>query len=156
MTSKDNITISETKSLLKDTVIDDVLNKSGVDDMCICPDGFNTILSKEFNGVDLSGGEWQKVAVARGVYRTHDIIILNEPTAAIDYIEESNIYNRFAKCTENKTAIIVTHRIGSVKLSDRIIILNNVELVEYGPHRYLLSLNGYYARMFKEQEQWYK
>jgi ATP-binding cassette subfamily B protein len=156
MVLKDNITISETTSSVKETALDIVMNKSGLDDMSIFPDGFNTMLSKEFDGIDLSGGEWQKVAIARGLYRTHDIIILDEPTAAIDPIEESNIYNRFAEIAKNKTAIIVTHRLGSVKLADRIMVLNKGELVEAGTHRELLSLGGHYARMFKEQEHWYK
>ena len=67
----------------------------------------------------MSGGQWQRIAIARGFFRKHQLIVLDEPTAAIDPMEESRIYNRFAKMAERKTAIIVTHRLGSVKLADR-------------------------------------
>ncbi len=156
MILKDNIAISETTAPLRETALDEAMNKSGLEDFSLFPDGYDTMLSREFDGIDLSGGEWQKVAIARGLYRTHDIIILDEPTAAIDPIEESNIYNRFAQMAKDKTAIIVTHRLGSVKLADRIVVMNKGELAEMGTHKELMALNGYYARMFKEQEHWYK
>ena len=88
------------------------------------PDGLETILSNEFNGIDLSGGQWQKIAIMRGIYRDRAIIVLDEPTAAIDPIEESRMYKMFSEITKDRTTILITHRLGSVKIADRIIVLD--------------------------------
>jgi ATP-binding cassette subfamily B protein len=113
------------------------------------------MLSREFDGVDLSGGQWQRVAIARSFFRTHKFIVLDEPTAAIDPIEETKIYNRFADISKDKTALIITHRLGSVKLADRILVMKNGKLVEQGTHAELIASEGEYARLYKSQEQWY-
>jgi ATP-binding cassette subfamily B protein len=120
------------------------------------PRGYDTMLSREFDGIDLSGGQWQRVAIARGLYRDHDLIVLDEPTAAIDPLEETAIYQRFAEISRGKTAIVVTHRMGSVRLADRILVMKQGRLVESGTHDSLLRAGGEYARLFKSQEQWYK
>lgn len=121
----------------------------------VFPDGYETILSREFDGVDLSGGQWQRVAIARGFYRSHELIVLDEPTAAIDPLEETRIYEQFMKITDNKTAIIVTHRLGSAQIADRIIVLDQGEVVENGTHEQLLQAGGKYEQMFRAQAQWY-
>ena len=119
------------------------------------PKGLDTMLSREFDGVDLSGGQWQRVAIARGYYREHKLIILDEPTAAIDPIEESRIYEQFAKISSGKTAFIVTHRLGSAKIADRIIVLKKGRIVEEGSHDELIKNRGEYAHMFESQAKWY-
>lgn len=119
------------------------------------PDGYDTMLSREFDGVDLSGGQWQRVAIARGFYRAHDMIVLDEPTAAIDPIEESRIYAKFAEISRGKTAIIVTHRLGSTKIADRIVVLGAGKIVELGSHEELMRQGGTYAEMFTAQARWY-
>ena len=119
------------------------------------PNGTDTVLSREFDGVDLSGGQWQRVAIARGLYRNHELIVLDEPTAAIDPIEESRLYEKFAEISADKTAIIVTHRLGSAKIADRIIVMDNGEIAEVGTHQELLGANGLYAKMYSAQESWY-
>jgi len=113
------------------------------------------MLSREFDGVDLSGGQWQRVSIARGFFRTHNMIVLDEPTAAIDPFEETQIYNRFANISKDKTAIIVTHRLGSVKLANRILVMDKGNLVEIGTHNELIKKNDEYARLYAAQEQWY-
>ncbi|MDR0669761.1 MAG: ABC transporter ATP-binding protein/permease [Treponema sp.] len=118
--------------------------------------GYDTMLSREFGGIDLSGGQWQRVAIARAFFRDHDLIVLDEPTAAIDPIEESRIYNRFAEIVRDKTAIIVTHRMGSVRLADRILVMKKGALVETGTHDALVNSGGEYERLFNAQKQWYR
>jgi ATP-binding cassette subfamily B protein len=83
----------------------------------------DTMLAREFGGIDLSGGEWQRVAIARGLYRPHDTIILDEPTTAIDPLEEDRLYRAFLDTARGKTAIIVTHRLGLARIADRILVM---------------------------------
>lgn len=119
------------------------------------PDGFDTMLSKEFDGVDLSGGQWQRVAIARGFYRAHGMIVLDEPTAAIDPIEETKIYNKFADISKGKTSVIVTHRLGSARIADRIVVLDKGKIIGIGTHDELMNAGGKYAEMFDAQAKWY-
>ena len=119
------------------------------------PKGVDTILSREFEGVDLSGGQWQRIATARGLYRHHDFIVLDEPTAAIDPIEETRIYNRFAKLTRKKMAILVTHRLGSARIADKIAVMDGGKIVETGTHESLLANKGKYAEMWASQADSY-
>ena len=115
----------------------------------------SVMLSREFGGTDLSGGEWQRVAIARGLYRKHEMIFLDEPTAAIEPLEETALYRRFADVVDNKTAILVTHRMGSARIADRIVVLDGGRIVEDGTHEQLLNLRGKYAQMFESQARWY-
>ena len=94
-------------------------------------------------------------AIARGLYRGHDMIILDEPTAAIDPIEEANIYRKFAEISKDKTAIIVTHRLGSVHMADRIIVMDAGRIVDMGAHDELMKKKGLYYQMYQAQAKWY-
>jgi ATP-binding cassette subfamily B protein len=133
------------------------LSRADVDpDGASFPNGIDTMLSREFDGVDLSGGEWQRVAIARGLYRNHDVIALDEPTAAIDPLEESRVYRRFAEISRDKTAIIVTHRLGSVKIADRVIVMDSGKIVGSDTHDGLLQTCGLYRDMWNAQAQWYE
>ena len=107
------------------------------------------MLSREFDGVDLSGGQWQRISIARGLYRLHDFIVLDEPTAAIDPLEESRLYEKFAEISKDKTAVIVTHRLGSARIADKIVVLSKGKIVEIGTHQELLTNKKYYAEMYK-------
>jgi ATP-binding cassette subfamily B protein len=115
----------------------------------------DTTLAREFGGIDLSGGEWQRVAIARGLYRVHDTIILDEPTAAIDPLEEDRVYRMFLDAARGKTAIIVTHRLGLARLADRILVMDQGRIVQDGSHAELMAAAGPYARMFRAQAAWY-
>lgn len=116
----------------------------------------DTMLAREFGGVDLSGGEWQRVAIARGLYRPHDTVILDEPTAAIDPLEEDRVYRMFLDAARGKTAIIVTHRLGLARLADRILVMDQGRIVQDGNHAELMATAGPYARMFRAQAAWYE
>lgn len=118
-------------------------------------EGYDTMLSREFDGIDLSGGQWQRVALARGLYRDSRFILLDEPTSAIDPIEEGILYRKFQKMVQNKMGILVTHRLGSAKIADRIIVLKKGRIVEQGTHKELVHRQGYYYKLFKEQAKWY-
>lgn len=159
MTLKDNIRISqagEDPETMVEAKVESAAKKAELDGRsAMFPSGYDTMLSREFNGIDLSGGQWQRVAIARGFYRVHDLIVLDEPTAAIDPLEETRIYEKFAELAENHTAILVTHRLGSARIADRIIVLDQGRIVECGTHDELLRLGGKYADMYQAQAQWY-
>jgi ATP-binding cassette subfamily B protein len=89
--------------------------------------------------------------MARGLFRSHGLIILDEPTAAIDPVEESRVYRQFAELAKDKTAILVTHRLGSARIADRIVVMDNARIVETGAHETLLAANGLYAHMWQMQ-----
>ena len=156
-TARENVAISELSRPQDDETIAQAMQHAGADVHAQSfPSGLDTMLSREFEeGVDLSGGQWQRMAIARGLYRTHDFIVLDEPTAAIDPIEETAIYQRFAQLSANKTAILVTHRLGSTKIADFIYVLDQGRIVEQGDHASLLEENGLYASMYRSQMQWY-
>lgn len=157
MTLRENINISSNENgSSTDTSLNEACTQAGFNIVDKLTDGYETMLSREFGGIDLSGGQWQRIAIARGFYRPHQLVILDEPTAAIDPIEETDLYNRFTEISINKTAVVVTHRIGSVKLADRILVMKNGQLVEQGIHSALIAVGGEYARLYKMQEQWYQ
>lgn len=114
-----------------------------------------TILSRDFDGIDLSGGQWQKIAIARGVHKKSKILLLDEPTSAIDPLQESRLYETFLKLAKGKTCIVITHRLGLAKIADRIIVLKGGKIVENGNHQQLLEQGGEYARMWESQAGWY-
>ena len=157
LTLNENVAISDFNVSPKEDRIRKALKEVhiDVDDDLLFPKGTETMLSREFDGVDLSGGQWQRIAIARGLYRDSDIVVLDEPTAAIDPIEETKIYKEFAMLAKDKTAVIVTHRMGSARIADRIIVMKNGEIAESGTHSELMLKKGVYAEMFNVQARWY-
>jgi ATP-binding cassette, subfamily B, bacterial len=119
------------------------------------PHGWDTILSPEYKtGVDLSGGQWQRVALARALFAVEAgarLLILDEPTAALDVRAEAELYNRFLEITAGLTTILISHRFSTVRRADRIVVLANGAAIEEGTHDELLALDGQYATMFKLQ-----
>ena len=115
-----------------------------------------TVLSRDFDGVDLSGGQWQKIAIARGIYRESKLLLLDEPTSAIDPIQESRLYQTFLRAAEGRTCVIITHRLGLAKIADRVIVLKEGRVVENGSHKELLERKGEYNRMWEAQAGWYQ
>lgn len=112
---------------------------------------YETLLGKQFGGAELSGGQWQKLAVARAFARDAELLILDEPTASLDPRSEYELFLRFARLTDGKTTLFVTHRLGSIKMVDRIFVLKEGKLLETGSHSQLLNLGGEYASLYKMQ-----
>lgn len=121
------------------------------------PEGYQTSLGKQFGGTELSGGEWQKLALARAFVREEEaqLLILDEPTAALDPRSESEVYRRFAELAHGKTTLLITHRLASVRMADRILVLKNGHLLEEGTHEELLQRRGEYATLWSMQAQQY-
>lgn len=120
------------------------------------PEGYNTLLGRPLGGIDLSGGQWQKLAIARALVRRAPVVILDEPTAALDPKAEAEVYRQFGEMTRGRTAILISHRLGSARLADRIVVLKAGRVVESGAHEELLARGGEYAGFFRLQAQWYQ
>lgn len=155
-TIRENVRISQYSKLADDSEVVSVCEEAGV---LLSGEGvkrgLDTMLGREFGGTDLSGGQWQRVAIARGLFRDSDYMILDEPTAAIDPLEETRLYNDFAALCRDKTAILVSHRLGSVKLADRILVMKDGRIVQDGTHEQLMSIEGEYRTMYEAQRKWY-
>ena len=153
MTLDENVKISDLTNISE---VNDAAEQAGVEvNSDSFPNGYSTMLSREFDGVDLSGGQWQRIAIARGLYRIHNTVVLDEPTAAIDPIEESRIYKKFTEISKGKTAIIVTHRLGSAKIADRVVVMDKGKIVDIGSHDELMKKCDLYKKMFNLQAEWY-
>lgn len=121
------------------------------------PDGMDTPLGKiQEKGVDISGGEWQRVAIARGIASSAPLRILDEPTASLDPVSESMVYKKFEQISRGMTTIFISHRLGSTKLADIIYVIADGRIAESGSHEELMEKNGIYAEMFRAQAEWYK
>lgn len=122
------------------------------------PNGKETLLVKEVQegAISLSGGETQKLALARALYKNGKILVLDEPTAALDPIAESEIYQKYNELSEGKTALFISHRLASTRFCDRIFYVGNGRVAEMGTHEELMTLGGKYAEMFRVQSQYYK
>jgi len=136
------------------------INKSGLNSRVEkLPKGVNTYIYKDFDpeGIELSGGEGQKVAIARAIYRDAPIIIFDEPTSSLDPIAEYNLYRNFHSLANGKTAIYISHRLSSTRFTDRIAVFSNGTICEYGTHTELMQIEeGIYQKMFSLQENYYK
>lgn len=122
------------------------------------PNGMDTHLQKGIyeDGVDLSGGELQKLVLARAIYKDGSILVLDEPTAALDPIAENNLYLKYRELTKGKTSVYISHRFASTRFCDRIVLLGDGVVQESGSHEELMKLDGQYAYMFGVQSKYYK
>ena len=121
------------------------------------PAGYDQMLGRRFEeGVDLSGGEWQKVALGRAYMREAQLLILDEPTAALDARAEYEVFQRFSELTSGKTAVLISHRFSTVRMADRILVLEKGKMLELGSHEELIELDGTYAELFHLQAQGYR
>ncbi|MFB9863739.1 ABC transporter ATP-binding protein [Rufibacter immobilis] len=120
------------------------------------PQGYEQVIGRRFNrGVDLSGGEWQKIALGRAYMRDAQLLILDEPTAALDARAEHEVFQRFSELTQGKTAVLISHRFSTVRMADRILVIENGQFVEMGSHEELIAKGGRYAELFRLQAKGY-
>lgn len=154
---RENIAFSDDRK--NDPAINEVIGKCGLsDDVEKLPEGLDTVIFKSFdeNGTELSGGQKQKAAIARALYKNAPVVILDEPTAALDPVAEYDIYRQFDTLVGGKTAVYISHRLSSCKFCDRIAVFSDGTIAEYGTHDELADRpDGIYAEMFRAQAQYY-
>lgn len=152
----ENIALSN-PTLFHQSKIKIAAKKAGFDSVVgKLPQGYDTLLGKEFGGTSLSGGEWQKLAMARAFIRDAEIFILDEPTSALDPRSEYDVFERFASQLENRTVFFITHRLGSINMANRIVVLKKGEIIEQGTHQELIESGGEYAILYKMQASRYQ
>jgi ATP-binding cassette subfamily B protein len=158
MTAAENIAVGRIEDLDNQFLIRAAANKSLAEQTIRrLPNGFDQVLGSRFEGgVDLSGGEWQKIALARAYLRDAQLLILDEPTAALDARAESEVFQRFAELTKGKMSLLISHRFSTVRMADRVLVLANGEIAEEGRHEQLLKDGGRYAEMFELQAANYR
>ncbi len=156
--ARENIAIGRVEEINNLALLKMAARKSMADTVIArLPRGYDQMLGGRFDGgLDLSGGEWQKVALARAYLRDAQLLILDEPTAALDARSEFEVFRRFAELTTGKMALFISHRFSTVRMADRIVVLDKGRIAEEGSHDQLASLGGRYAEMFEMQAASYR
>ena len=151
---RENVAIGNLDSFEDDQRILSALNMSGATDVIKL--GLEANLGHlTDDGIDLSKGQWQRVAIARALISNAAFIILDEPTASLDPVAESRMYELFSSVIQKRGSIVISHRLASSKLADKIIVIDNGKITEIGSHDELMKQNGLYSKMFEEQREWY-
>ncbi|MEO7020444.1 MAG: ABC transporter ATP-binding protein [Ktedonobacteraceae bacterium] len=158
MSARENIGVGQIDEIENLELVKSAARKSGANSVITdLPDGYSTMLGKWFkDGHQLSGGEWQKVALARAFMRNAPILVLDEPTSSLDAQAEYEIFTQFRQLTEGKTAVFISHRFSTVRLADRIFVIEHGILQESGSHTELIALDGRYAELFNLQAEAYR
>ncbi len=161
MTARENIGVGRVDKIEHKELVMSAARKSGASDVIErLPQGYETMLGRWFkdlkDSTQLSGGEWQKIALARAFMRDARILILDEPTSSLDAQAEYEVFKHFRVLTEGKTAIFISHRFSTVRLADRILVLENGSIIENGSHKELIALDGRYAELFNLQAEAYR
>ena len=158
MTAWENIAMGQISELKNMARIELAAKKSLAESVVAkLPGGYEQMLGRRFEtGVDLSGGEWQRVALARAYLRDAQLLVLDEPTAALDAKSEHEVFERFAELTKGKMALLISHRFSTVKMADRIVVLEKGQIAEEGRHEELMARGGRYAAMFEMQAASYR
>jgi ATP-binding cassette subfamily B protein len=158
LTARENIAAGRIRELTNTELLLDAAEKSQAGAVIErLPLAYDQMLGRRFEGgVDLSGGEWQKIALARAYLRDAQLLILDEPTAALDARSEFEVFHRFTDLTAGKTALFISHRFSTVRMADRIVVLHDGAVVEQGSHQQLMKLDGLYAEMFEMQAASYR
>jgi len=158
MSAAENIGFGQIEALDDRPRIETAATKSGAHSLIdLLPQGYETTLGRWFSqGRELSGGEWQKIALARAFMRDCDVIVLDEPTAALDAENELRVFQQFRELTEGKIAVLISHRFSTVRMADRIFVIEEGQVTEAGTHAELLAEGGTYARLFTLQAESYR
>ena len=158
MSARENIGVGRIAEIENQALVSSAAQKSGANTVIDkLPEGYETMLGRWFEkGTQLSGGEWQKVALARAFMRDAPILILDEPTSSLDAQAEYDVFAKFRVLTKGKTAIFISHRFSTVRLADRILVLENGQIIENGSHQELIALGGRYAELFNLQAEAYR
>jgi len=158
MSARENIGVGKIDEIENLEMVERAAGKSGANTVITkLPDGYSTMLGRWFkDGFQLSGGEWQKVALARAFMRDAPILILDEPTSSLDAQAEYEIFTKFRLLTEGKTAVFISHRFSTVRLADRIFVIEQGVIKESGSHAELIALDGRYAELFNLQAEAYR
>jgi ATP-binding cassette, subfamily B, bacterial len=158
MTARENIAVGKIDEIENQPLLADAASKSLADEVIArLGAGYEQMLGRRFEGgVDLSGGEWQKIALARAYLRNAQLLVLDEPTAALDARSEYQVFQRFAELTTGKMALFISHRFSTVRMADRIIVLENGNISEEGTHEKLTRMGGRYAELFELQASSYR
>jgi ATP-binding cassette subfamily B protein len=157
-TVRENIGFGQFEAMHDDTRLAAAAQRGGADSVArMLPRGYDTMLGRWFeHGHELSGGEWQKIALGRAFMRDAELLVLDEPTAALDAEHEYELFQRFRELTAGKTALLISHRFSTVRMADRIAVLDDGHLTELGTHQELVARNGTYARLFRLQAAGYQ
>ncbi len=157
-TVKENIGFGQIKAMDDQPRMERAAEKGGADEVLTeLPEGYETMLGHRFEkGHGLSGGQWQKVALSRAFMRDAEVLVLDEPTSALDAEREYEIFQRFRELTAGRIALLISHRFSTVRMADRIAVLEQGALIELGTHQELLALGGTYARLFNMQAEGYR
>ncbi len=155
-TLRENVGISDIRRMEDSRSMESLIAKVSGEEFLREKGGLDAQLGREFGGVELSGGEWQKVAIARGLWKESDIIVLDEPTSALDPLMEYEILSQFVEMTKGKTSVIISHRVGICRTADKIIVMKDGRVQECGRHEELLCAGGEYARLWEAQAKWYR
>ena len=158
LTARENIWLGNIELPPADPRIEAAARHSGADHpLSALPNGYDSVLGRWFEeGHELSVGEWQKVALARAYLREAEVVVLDEPTSAMDALAEHEVFGSFREMVRGRTAILISHRFSTVRMADRIFVLEKGRLVESGPHEELMALGGRYAAMFQAQASSYQ
>lgn len=155
-TARENIALGDITVGHPDADLMAAAEEAGADDVIgKLPDGLDTMLGLRFGGRDLSGGEWQKLALSRAFIRDAPVLILDEPTAALDVRSEHEVYQRFATLTRDKATMLISHRFSTVRMAERILVLDGARVAESGSHEELMRRRGVYHRLYTAQAQHY-
>src|SRR5690349_471267 len=158
LTAAENVGVGNLAKIEDEAAIEDAATRAGASRLIESfPEEYDTILGKWFEGgTNLSGGEWQRIALARAFMRDAQILILDEPTAALDPQAEYDLFNRLQALSEGKMTLFISHRFSTTRYADRILVLDNGRLVESGSHDELMALDGVYAELFDLQAASYR
>lgn len=163
LTVQENIGLGDVERIKQSEAIRQAANKAGIHKLVErLPQGYDTILSRWLvgkdtgAGADLSGGEWQKIALARMFMRDADMLMLDEPTAALDAQAEYDLYSSFVELMAGRTSLLITHRFSTVRMADAVAVLEQGQITEYGSHTELVARKGTYAHLYQMQAERYQ